>query len=128
MDEIEALKQFTFKPTKWKNVEIKFCCHMTKLDQKIVCYLKGKKGMMQCPYCDATPTNRLLNETQFFSATTLIDLGLSGLHFGINSIKLIINVGSNQVRNGKLEKLNSKCPYSLLLIHRNFNLMKPEVK
>ena len=104
MDEIEALKEFNYKPDKWTNVEIRFCCHMTKLDQKIVCYLKGKKGMMQCPYCDATPTNRLLNETRFFSATTLIDLGLSGLHFGINSLKLIINVGSNQVRNGKLEK------------------------
>ena len=97
MDEIEALKEFNYKPDKWTNVEIRFCCHMTKLDQKIVCYLKGKKGMMQCPYCDATPTNRMLNETQFFSPTTLIDLGLSSLHFGINSLKLIINVGSNQV-------------------------------
>ena len=122
MDEIEALKEVTFKPTKWKNVEIKFCCHMTKLDQKIVCYLKGKKGMMQCPYCDATPTNRLLNETRFFSATTLIDLGLSGLHFGINSLKLIINVGSNQVRNGKLEKLNSNCMYFHSSLYTGFSM------
>ena len=97
--EIRDVECFTYYPKAYSNkLAIKFCIHLSKLDQKLVCYMCESKAMASCPWCGATPSEVRDDKTSKFKVENESDLiALSSLHFGINAVKNILNVGYKQV-------------------------------
>ena len=56
------------------------------------------KAMASCPWCGATPSEVRDDKTSKFKVEDESELiALSSLHFGINAVKNILNVGYKQV-------------------------------
>ena len=99
--EIRDVECYTYYPKAYSGkLAIKFCVHLSKLDQKLVCYMCESKAMVNCPWCKAKPSDVKDDKKEKF----VIDpeeeaelIALSSLHFGINAVKNILNVGYKQV-------------------------------
>ena len=97
--EIRDVECFTYHPKTYSGkLAIKFKVHLSKLDQKLVCYMCESKAMASCPWCGATPSEVRDDKTSKFKVEDESELiALSSLHFGINAVKNILNVGYKQV-------------------------------